>query len=220
VFDIRISSKNPFRIKNNVARGAVRPELRLTGTGEIPVIVGEVYVDKIRLTLPAGRLTFESGVIRFLEADPDRPRLDLLAKTKMMDYEVTVLVEGPYDEPVVTLSSTPPLPDDELLLMVLTGQPPKSVGRGGASMNVAVYLGRGLLARWFSDESTESDESMLDRFDVQIGRGVTRTGDETIEAQFRLAEGLIQKRDTLYLTGEKDVFDAYNAGVKIVFRFK
>ena len=138
----------------------------------------------------------------------------------MMEYEVNVLVEGPFDEPVVTLSSTPPLPDDELLLMVLTGQPPKAAAGGKASMNVAVYLGRGLLERWFRSESTESDESVLDRFDVQIGRGVTRTGDETIEAEFRLAQGLVQEQDTLYLPGEKDVFDAFNAGVKIVFRFK
>jgi translocation and assembly module TamB len=55
---------------------------------------------------------------------------------------------------------------------------------------------------------------------VDVGRAVTRGGDETINARFRLAEGLLQNGDTLYITGEKDVFDQYNAGVRIVFRFR
>jgi translocation and assembly module TamB len=224
VFDLRISSKNPFLIKNDLARGTLRPELRLTGTGEIPVLLGNVYVDPIRVSLPAGRLTVQSGVIRFLESDPDRPQLDLVAGAQMMGYDITILVEGPYDEPVVTLSSVPPLPDEDLVLLVLTGQPPKSPAdrtTGAAqSMNVAVYLGKGLLARWFGDESVESDESVLDRFDLEVGRGVTRTGEETLDAQFRLGRGVIRHGDTIYLTGEKDIYDDFNAGLKIVFRFK
>ena len=40
------------------------------------------------------------------------------------------------------------------------------------------------------------------------------------KAQFRLAEGVLRDRDKLYLTGEKDIFDFYNAGLKFVFKFK
>ncbi|MEJ2024048.1 MAG: hypothetical protein P8Y00_03360, partial [Deltaproteobacteria bacterium] len=64
------------------------------------------------------------------------------------------------------------------------------------------------------------DESLLDRLNVVVGREVTRTGDETIEADFRLGSGVFRKGDTLYLTGEKDAFDYYNAGLRIVFRFQ
>ena len=87
-------------------------------------------------------------------------------------------------------------------------------------MNVAVFLGRDLIDRWFGSESAEASESIVDRFDIDVGRAVTRSGEETIEAQFRLAEDVLRDGDKLYLTGEKDVFDFYNAGVKIVFRFK
>ena len=87
-------------------------------------------------------------------------------------------------------------------------------------MNVAVYVGRDFISRWFGSESVEASESILDRFQVDVGRAVTRGGEETLDAQFRLTQGIISDGDTLYLTGEKDVFDFYNAGVKIVFRFK
>jgi len=221
---VRITAKQPFQIRTNVARGTVRPEVLLTGTGELPVVAGEVYVDPTRIRLPAGVLRVDAGVVRFLEGDPERPRLDLVGGAKMLGYDISLHVDGPYDEPTVTLSSTPPLADEDLLLLLLTGLPPKTgttqTSRRMAGMNVAVYVGRGLLERWFGNEEVESEESILDRFEIEVGRGVTRTGDETIDSQFRLAEHVLRDGDVLYLTAEKDTFDDVNAGVKIVFRFQ
>ena len=224
VFDVRLTSKNPFNIRNNLVRGAVRPELKLTGTGESPFLAGKVYVEPTRIRLPAGSLLFESGVIRFDRNRPDRPTLDLVGTSKMLGYDITVLVEGPYDEPVVTLSSVPPLSNDELLLLLIAGQQPNAAddidGSQGRSMNVAVFLGRDFLSRWLSSDSVEASESIIDRFEVGIGRAVTRSGEDTIEAQFRIADDVLRDGDKLYITGEKDIFDFYNAGLKIVFRFK
>ena len=69
------------------------------------------------------------------------------------------------------------------------------------------------------DESS-LEQAIVDRFDIGIGRAVTRSGEETIDAQFRIADDVLRDGDKLYLTGEKDIFDFYNAGLKIVFRFK
>ncbi len=220
VFDVRLNSKNPFTIRNNLVRGAVRPELKLAGTGEFPVLAGQIYVDPTRISLPAGSLVFESGVVRFDPNRPDRPTLDLVGTSKMLGYDITMLVEGPYDEPVVTLSSVPPLSNEELLLLLLTGQQPNADDDQNAqrqSMNVAVFLGKDLIARWFGSDASET---IVDRFEIGIGRAVTRSGEETIDAQFRIADDVLRDGDKLYLTGEKDRFDFYNAGLKIVFRFK
>jgi translocation and assembly module TamB len=224
VFDVRLTSKKPFVIRNNLVRGAVRPELKLIGTGRIPVLAGEVYLEPTRISLPAGSLLFESGVVRFDPNRPDRPTLDLIGTSKMLGYDVTMLVEGPYDEPVVTLSSVPPLSNEELLLLLIAGQQPNSTDDAQASqgqnMNVAVFLGKDLMARWFGSDSVEAGESIMDRFEIGIGRAVTRSGEETVDAQFRIADGVLRDGDKLYITGEKDLFDFYNAGLKIVFRFK
>jgi translocation and assembly module TamB len=142
----------------------------------------------------------------------------------MLGYDITMLVEGPYDEPVITLSSVPPLSNEELLLLLLAGQQPNATGDRRASqrqsINIAVYVGRDLISRWFGAGSTEAAESIFDRFDIAVGRAVTRAGEETIDAQFRVTEGIFRDGDTLYITGEKDVFDFFNAGIRIVFRFK
>jgi len=225
-FDVQISSAEPFPVYNNMARGAVRPNLRLTGTGEIPVLAGRIFVDPTRITVPAGRITIDSGVITFPENDPDRPTFDMSGQSRLAGYDITLLFQGTSDEPTITLSSDPPLADDELLLLVLTGRPPLSSQdkdkekRAMANMNTAVYLGKGLLAKWFNGEGGENEESVLERFELDFGRQLSKTGEETVEAQFRLLEGLFLPGDLLFLTSEKDVYDNFNVGVKIVFRFR
>ena len=222
-FDVAIDSKTPFELANNVAKGGLRPHLHLGGTGELPLLTGDVYLDPIRLRLPAGLMTIQSGVIRFLPSRANRPVLDLQGEGKVLNYDITALIEGSLDEPQVTLSSSPPLPGDELMLMLITGRPPadkNSTERRGVPMNLAVYIGQDLLMQWFGGGEAESWTSILDRFDVTVGRRVTRAGDETLEAQFRLGEDVLRDGDSIYITGERDVFDFYNAGVKFVFRFK
>ena len=162
--------------------------------------------------------------MRFEKTAPDRPRLDLIGTSTMLGYDITVVIDGPYDEPVITLSSIPPLPDEELLMLLLTGQPPKSSGSRssgtGQGLNVAVFLGRDLISRWFGGDADEATESILDRFDVEVGRAITQQGEDTIHSQFRLADDILVDGDGLYLTGERDYFDYYNGGIKLVFRFR
>jgi translocation and assembly module TamB len=109
------------------------------------------------------------------------------------------------------------------MIMLLTGQPPVAENRtttDGVPMNLAVYIGQDLLSYWFSGDSTESWASILERFEITRGRRVTRSGEETLETQFRVGEDVFRDGDSIYITGEKDIFDFYNAGLKFVFRFK
>jgi autotransporter translocation and assembly factor TamB len=224
VFDVRITARKPFEVRNNLVRGSIRPDLQLTGTGELPLLVGKVYVESTRLYLPAGRLQLETGLVRFEKADPDRPRLDLIGTSTMLGYDITAVIDGPYDEPVITLSSVPPLPDEELLMLLLTGKPPKNSGSRASGMkqglNVAIFLGRDLISRLFGGDADEATDSMLDRFDIEVGRAITQRGEDTIHSQFRLADDVLVEGDGLYLTGERDYFDYYNGGIKLVFRFR
>jgi len=223
-FNVRITAREPFLVRNNLVRGSIRPDLQLTGTGEIPLLVGKVLVESTRIYLPAGRIQLETGLVRFEKTDPDRPRLDLIGTSTMLGYDITAVIDGPYDEPVITLSSIPPLPDEELLMLLLTGKPPKNSASRASGMkqglNVAVFLGRDLISRLFVGDADEATDSILDRFDVEVGRAITQRGEDTIHSQFRLADDVLVDGDGLYLTGERDYFDYYNGGIKLVFRFR
>ncbi|MFH7320560.1 translocation/assembly module TamB domain-containing protein [Desulfurivibrio sp. D14AmB] len=221
IFNIRLETATSFLVANNMARGSLRPVLTLGGTGELPVLTGEIYLDPIRVLLPSGRLTVESGLIRFPQADPDRPSFDINAGARLLGYDIQLSLQGNVDEPVLTLSSTPPLADDELLLLLLTGRAPAISGEEAsrqAGMNIAVYLGRDLLTQWLSGDELEAEESIMERLDLEIGRGVSRGGQETIEASFLLTEDTLRRGDRLFITSERDIYDDFNVGLKIVFR--
>lgn len=221
-FALSIRSEAPFTINTNLLKGSLRPNLRLIGTGELPQLVGVVYVDDARCSLPAGPLRIDTGLLRFRQADPDRFYLELSGSAKMMGYDITAKINGPYDEPTINLSSDPPLGNEELLLLLLTGQRPASgngLGRSGAQMSrVGLYLGRGLLTSLFGKEYVD-EQNILERLQIDIGREITRQGDDTIEAKFLLKDGFLRPNDALYLTAEKDVWDDYNGGLRLVFRF-
>ncbi len=224
VLDIKITTIEPFRIRNNLIRGVLRPELSLKGTGELPFLLGTIYIDPSRVLLPSGGLRIQSGLLRFPEKNPDRPQLNILAQSKVLGYDINVVTRGPLDDPVITLSSSPALPNDDLMLLLLTGQPPKQDAVGGAkssgTTNVMVYLGRDFLNKWLEDESGTSDETILDRFELDFGRSVTKSGEQTVESTFRLSKQTVQTGKIFYLTGEKDKYDAINYGLKLVFRLE
>jgi translocation and assembly module TamB len=221
-FNVALKAVDPFLIRNQFLRASVRPDLVLKGTGVSPVLAGRVFIDPSRLFLPAGTLRTEKGAISFREQAPDRPWIDLEGTTRLMGYDISMNITGFADDPRITLSSLPPLPNDELLLLVLLGTPPASGETevaGSAGTALAVFLGRGFLNRFFGS-GAETEEMILDRFETTIGRDITDTGEPTVESTFRLGEGFLWEGDTLFLTGEKDRYDEVNYGVRLTVEFR
>jgi hypothetical protein len=224
VFDVAVTGASPFDIRNNRVRTAARPELRLTGTGEKPILTGKVFFDASTLYLPGGHMQFEPGTVRFQPPNPDRPLLEFNGRGRLQGYDVVAVVEGPYDAPTVTLSSSPILSNEELLLLVLSGQPPKTRramdSRKSRNLDEALFLGKDMMSRIEGPEANTSTQSILDRFDVDVSPKVTPSGDETYHVLFRVADDLFREGDTLSLAGEKDSYGYYNGGVRIAFRFR
>jgi hypothetical protein len=218
--DLRVRPGNGFRIKTNVANGMIRPDLRLVGTGEVPYLLGEIYLDQTILVMPAHRITIEQGVIRFTEENPFVPNLDIRAGFRRYGYDVTILVEGNVTEPIITMSSVPPLESEELLLFVTTGQPPQEAANAQEALGtVAVYLAQDWLRRFFGDLSTQEEESLFDRIEIEFGRDATNQGAETIEGRFLLRRDNLFENDALFLTGERDAYSDFNLGLRIRFLF-
>lgn len=220
-FAVDVNAVEPIEIRSNVFHGKVRPEVKLEGTGEVPYLVGTVYLDDFILSLPATNVRIDAGSIHFDEKNPLVPELNMTGSTRMMSYDITVSITGPLNEPTVLFSSIPPLPSDKLILLVATGQAPAAEGVESdqrALFTVAKYFGVDLLRRFFGSEDISSNESILDRFDFEMGRDLSRSGRETWEARFRMKRDLLTRSDALYLTGEQDQWEHYNLGLRIVFR--
>lgn len=220
---IRVTTADPMSIEGRLTRGQVRADLSLSGDLSHPIPSGRLFVDPLEVALPAGTLRFPTGLIRFDPADPDIPELELIGTTRLAGYDVTVEISGDYDQAVVDFSSYPPLVPDDLVMLVLSGRPPGTArGARAAGQTVALYVARDLVQGWFDSGGFEDGdrESFVDRLEVVSGRDVSRSGVLTVQATYRLREGLARERDAVYLVMERDSFEDYNVGLRLVLRLK
>ncbi|MHC5210533.1 MAG: translocation/assembly module TamB domain-containing protein [Planctomycetota bacterium] len=220
-FDVRVNAVEPFVLDTNVVSGGLRPELQLTGTGRTPIVIGTVYVEPSRVALPGGTVRVSSGRVLFEAADPFVPRLAIDAGARQRGYDITISVTGPYDAPVVALSSVPPLPGDQLVLLLLTGQPPVNEsfgGRGAGADRFAVYIGQDLMARWLGSEAGPGDDSLLDRLELELASDITVSGKESMQVSYRLTDAPREEGPITSLRAERDAYDKVNFGVQFLVR--
>ena len=78
-------------------------------------------------------------------------------------------------------------------------------------MLVGAYLAEEVADYLFGSDSTEAKEGFVDRFTFEAGREMGPNGTESIVVEFRLT-------DSLYLQGERDVYEDVNIG--LVYRVK
>ena len=107
--------------------------LRLTGTVREPVALGGFDMRRGRLTILTQRLDFSRGRLQF--AGSLTPELDFVAETRAGDVTARVTVSGPADQPSFAFSSSPALPEDEVLSRLLFAR-----AAGGLSPFQAVQL--------------------------------------------------------------------------------
>jgi autotransporter translocation and assembly factor TamB len=216
-FDVHVTSKEHFRYQTNLLTADLRADAWLRGTGAAPTAEGPVYVDAAELVLPSGKMELESGLLTFRREAPFRPEVALSAAMRVQRHDVRTTITGSLDELEITPSSTPPLADDDLWVLILTGQPPMErwQDRSSAAMeSLAVFLARDQLVRWFAGDS----EGLLDRFEVEVGARTTQSGQPTGRVLFYLKPRRIDSRRATYLSAEKDEHERVNYALGIVFR--
>lgn len=95
-------------------------DLRLSGTAADPRVFGEANIVRGQLALSGQPFNLERGNILF-NGSPQNARVDLLATRSTADLTANILVSGAVSSPDITLTSTPALPEDEILPQVLFG---------------------------------------------------------------------------------------------------
>jgi len=95
--------------------------LDVDGSSDAPNVVGQISLVRGELDFAGKRFALERGQI-FLDGAPEvDPRLDLLAENTQGDFTARIGITGTPANPTITLSSTPTLPDDEILSRILFG---------------------------------------------------------------------------------------------------
>jgi autotransporter translocation and assembly factor TamB len=213
-FDVDVSTKEPFVVKTNVLEGNLFAQLRLLGPTDEPRLQGTISGPDATVILPGMRMQASALLLQFTAENPTLPTLTLNARGRRHGHDVQVTARGRYDRPDVEFSSDPPLPPDELIVLVTTGARPSALrSTTGVGTVLGTYAAQEFADWVFGSESTEAKERFLDRFTVETGTEMSRGGNESIVVEFRLGEHL-------FLQGERDVYEDVNMGLVYRVRFK
>ncbi|MCS7026607.1 MAG: translocation/assembly module TamB domain-containing protein [Bryobacteraceae bacterium] len=135
-FDLRLVTRNPVIVDNNLAQASLQANLRLVGSLQNPALTGRLEVEEGgKLLLAERRYLIERGVITFADERRLEPLLDLSARTKVNRHEIQLLVQGGLRERLTTtFSSDPPLAEEDIASLLVTGRTLEEARGAGATV--------------------------------------------------------------------------------------
>ena len=98
-----------------------RARLEIGGSTNAPVIRGQADLVRGGYEFAGRRFDLARGIIRFQGESPPDPILDIVANGDTQGLNATIRVTGTGQRPEIAFSSTPALPQDELLARLLFG---------------------------------------------------------------------------------------------------
>jgi translocation and assembly module TamB len=127
VINLNIAVDAPRRIlvKGRGLDAEMGGELHIRGTTAAPLVEGGFELQRGFFTLASSKLTFTNGTVTFAGTGLSQkldPSLDFTAQTKAAEVTTVVHITGLADAPQIELSSTPELPQDEILARLLFGE--------------------------------------------------------------------------------------------------
>jgi len=164
-------------------------DLKIGGTPDNPAITGQATLIRGDYEFAGRDFDLARGIIRFGGEVPANPALDIAANANVQGLSATIRVTGTALKPEIGFSSTPALPNDELLSRLLFGTSIASLsapealqlaaavaalqdGRGGLNPINAVRRAAGL------------DRLRVLPADVQIGRATSVAAGKYITRRF------------------------------------
>jgi hypothetical protein len=119
--NVVVLTENPFLIRGNLATGKIVGRVRVGGTFGTPRPDGEVKISDLRASLPFSTLEVRNGILRFTPENGFDPALEIRGSAEQRPYRVGMFVYGRASDPQLLLTSSPPLPENEIMTLLATG---------------------------------------------------------------------------------------------------
>jgi translocation and assembly module TamB len=119
--DIRLNANNQVYVSGMGLDSEWRADLRVQGTTATPAIVGTVDLIRGELGVAGRRFRLTDGHVAFTGARPPNPTIDLNATSDIDQVTVGINVTGLSNNPQISFTSSPGLPQDEIVSRILFG---------------------------------------------------------------------------------------------------
>ncbi|HEX4740824.1 MAG TPA: translocation/assembly module TamB domain-containing protein, partial [Caulobacteraceae bacterium] len=150
--DVAISSSNHLIVRGMGLSAEWAAALAIKGDVRHPVVIGDITAVRGNFDFAGRQLTLSRGLIHLNGSDPPDPSLDILATSNVEGVTANVSISGTAAHPQIVFSSTPALPQEEVLARLLFGTSATNISPAqaielAASINTLRGGGSGPLGR-------------------------------------------------------------------------
>ena len=213
-------------VRNRTVSLRVGGALSVEGTTAAPAVLGVLETREGRVTFRDRRFTILTATARLVDPRRVDPFIDAVATARIREYDVTARVSGRTDRLDVRLTSTPPLPQEDLLALVAFGvtraqlerSPGGVLAEEAARTIVRDLLGLeglpGLGGRDGGEQRLQVGTRMAsERTTPGSAPGTESGGQQRVRVEYQLL-------GPLSLVGERGMSGGYAAGVVLRLRFR
>jgi len=144
-FDVQVESAPSLEVQTSLARNIqANANLRLRGTPDRPVLLGNVSVSSGQIEFFGNKYTINRGDVRFLNPARIEPTLDMDLETQVRGITVDISFAGSLNKLNFSYRSDPPLQASDIVALLAVGRTPSLSSPLAAAQNTDVsYLGSG-----------------------------------------------------------------------------
>jgi autotransporter translocation and assembly factor TamB len=171
--DISIVARQQVFIRGRGLDSEWSTNLHLTGTANDPRLDGALTLKRGRFDFSGQQFDLTQGAIRFVPSRSADPDLVIEAQNKAISgTAATITVSGKASHPVIKLTSDPPLPQEDVMALVLFGRPAAQLSPLQAvqvANAVGTLTGEGPLSRGSGILDRTRASLGLDLLNVSVG---------------------------------------------------
>lgn len=122
LLDIGVILQNPLIVKNKMVDGSVKGNINVKGSPSRPILLGKINVERNSKLLVRDRV-FEvlSASVDLDDPNEINPSLYATARTRVAEYDINLTVQGKAKDPILRMTSVPPLPDKDIISLLALG---------------------------------------------------------------------------------------------------
>lgn len=119
--NLSIETKDPIRVDTRYLQADAEVHLHISDTVTKPRVSGSITVPSGTINFPYKPLQICKGEITFFEDQLFNPSVELIAKNRINNHNITLNVAGSVQNHAILLEASPPLTDEQIVNLLLTG---------------------------------------------------------------------------------------------------
>ncbi|WP_413581991.1 translocation/assembly module TamB domain-containing protein [Bdellovibrio sp. HCB288] len=213
LLDIQVNLEKPLAVKNSMIDGSVSGALAVKGPPTNPILLGKITTEKrSKLIFKDRHFDIQAGNVDFSDPTQINPNLYVTATSRVNEYDVSLFAQGSAKNPIIKLTSVPPLSDQDIVSLIALGVTSQSMATSGQSKALADQAGLEVAGAAFAKEINKPLESTLG-----LNLSVTSKYDSTRNISIPKITLTRRLTDKMKVSGSRQVGDISGYDVRLEY---